>query len=103
MGIDVKITPETIMFCATIIFLIVELVVVMITIGAILSQIYSQQSTLTGMIAAHPTDASIYLWEGLENQGVNIVIGVVILAFLAYIGKEPIKKIKLVKDILRKK
>ena len=49
---------------------------------------------------AHPTSASAYMWESLENQGINVIFAIAILLFLWYISKEPIG---LLREMIKKK
>ena len=70
------------------------------TIEMLFYPISTQQSSLTGMIAAHPTNASTYMWESLENQGINVIFAIAILLFLWYISKEPIR---LLREMIKKK
>ncbi len=100
MGIDIEIKHETVVACAAILFLIIDLFVVSSTIKMLFYPISNQQYSLTGMIAAHPTSASAYMWESLENQGINVIFAIAILLFLWYISKEPIG---LLREMIKKK
>ena len=103
MGVDMVARNETTEFCAAMLFLIVDLLVINAVIGSIIGQISTQQYNTNTMIQAHPTNAPMYETEGHINQGVWVIMGFAVLIFLAYISKEPIKKIKLIKDILKRK
>ena len=83
-----------------ILFLLIDLGTIYGIIYSFYGQISYQQSALNGMIAAHPTNASLYIQASLINQTVNVIIVVVVLTFLAYISKEPIK---LLENALSKK
>lgn len=105
MGINVEleITPETVEFCAAMLFLIVDLLVVSAVIGNIIVKIDNQQYLLTTMTNANTINAPIYEHEAYMNQGIWVIMGFAFLIFLAYISKEPLKKIKLIKDIVKRK
>ena len=91
-------TNKTIVICAVILFLIVDLYFIDSIIGVLFGQISNQQQITWGMVAKNQTTASTYVQEGFKNQVVFIVIGSLVLGFLAFISAETIRLLMKVID-----
>ncbi|MHB1830264.1 MAG: hypothetical protein ACYCO0_02630 [Candidatus Micrarchaeaceae archaeon] len=86
--ITIEIKHQTIVICAIIIFLIVDLYLIDKIIVLLFQAVSNVQSVTTGMTALNKTTASTYTAQGVTNQEVYIGMGICVLIFFGYISKE---------------
>ena len=90
-NINVEIKHQTIVVCAIILFLVVDLYFIDKVVVLLFQEVSNVQYVTTGMTALNKTTAPTYTNQSVINQEVYISIGICVLIFFGYVSKETMK------------